>query len=207
MVRPNEGNPGAGTGAPTSVSEAAGRDVRAAAGQAAERARRETGQIMDEARERAKSAISDQKGMLAERIGSVANALRMTAHQLTEQNKDSMARYTDWAAQSLDRVSSSLRDRDFDSLVGQATDFARRRPVAFLGGAVAAGFLISRFLKSSAEYGEESAEEEGGKGEGYRAEAGESVTERPVTAGTIIIEEGPVGTGTGAPRAGGSDAD
>jgi hypothetical protein len=41
--------------------------------------------------------------------------------------------------------------RDADELIGTMEDFARRQPVAFLGGAVAAGFGFARFMRSSAE--------------------------------------------------------
>jgi hypothetical protein len=36
-------------------------------------------------------------------------------------------------------------------VIGQVEDFARRQPVAFIGGAALLGFLASRFLKSSTE--------------------------------------------------------
>lgn len=212
MVNPDVGNRGMETesGMPPSGSESTGSDVNEAAMETAERARHQARQLMGEAKERTKSALADQKGVIAEQVDSMAHALRMTANQLDEQNKGSIARYADWAADGLDRLSNSLRERDLDSLVGQVSDFARRRPVAVIGGAAVAGFLLSRFLKSSAEHGESQYRHDSERSEaggGYHTEASETVTDRPVTAGTIIVEEGPGGTGVGAPSAGGSDAD
>lgn len=212
MANPDVGKPSAETESrmAPSGSESTGRDVSEAAMEAAERARHEARQLMGEAKERAKSALADQKGVIAEQVDGMAHALRMTAHQLDEQNKGTVARYADWAADGLDRLSNSLRERDLDSLIGQASDFARRRPAAVIGGAMVAGFLLSRFLKSSAAHGESEyrhSSEHSEAGGGYHTEASETVTDRPVTAGTIIVEEGPVGTGVGAPSAGGSDAD
>jgi hypothetical protein len=39
--------------------------------------------------------------------------------------------------------------RNIDDLVGGVEDFARQRPVAFMGGAMVAGFALARFMKSS----------------------------------------------------------
>lgn len=211
MARANVGTGGIETESrvPPAASGAAESDMGAAASQAAERARHETRQLMGQAKDRAKSALADQKGVVAEQIGSVADALRMTAHNLSDQNKASTARYADWAADGLERLSMSFRDRDIDSLVSQATDFARRRPAAFLGGAVVAGLLLSRFLKSSFESGEMESGRAAGSSEleeGYGEGVGDEVIDRPMTAGAIIVEEGPVETGPGAPGAGGSNA-
>lgn len=195
---------------PPSGSESTGGNVSEATMETEEQARHEAHQLMGEAKERAKTALRDQKGVIAEQVDGMAHALRMTAHQLDEQNKGTIARYADWAADGLDSLSSSLRERDLDSLIGQVSEFARRRPVAIVGGAAVAGFLLSRFLKSSAahdksEYRRSSERSEAGGV--HHPEASETTTDRPLTAGTIIVEEGPVGTGAGAPSAGGSDAD
>ena len=44
-----------------------------------------------------------------------------------------------------------MRERSLDDLIGTVEDFARRQPVAFIGGAVAAGFGLARLMKSSAD--------------------------------------------------------
>ncbi|HSV28324.1 MAG TPA: hypothetical protein VLL76_02160, partial [Candidatus Omnitrophota bacterium] len=53
------------------------------------------------------------------------------------------------AAEQLDRVSNYLRQSDWNDILVGAENFARRQPYWFVGGAVAAGFLMARFLKSS----------------------------------------------------------
>jgi hypothetical protein len=42
-----------------------------------------------------------------------------------------------------------VRERSLEDLMCMVDDFARRQPAAFFGGSVVAGFLLSRFLKSS----------------------------------------------------------
>jgi hypothetical protein len=60
-------------------------------------------------------------------------------------------RYAGKAAEGLERLSDDLRGADFDQLVARTENYARRNPAVFLGGAVAAGFLFARFIKSSRE--------------------------------------------------------
>ena len=57
----------------------------------------------------------------------------------------------EWAADGLERVSTTLRSNDLDGMVRQVQSFARSQPVAFFFAAAAAGFLATRFLKASAD--------------------------------------------------------
>jgi ElaB/YqjD/DUF883 family membrane-anchored ribosome-binding protein len=90
-----------------------------------------------------------RKGKAAERIGSVSNAFRSVSQQLRDQNQDSIAQYADKAAENVDRISGYLRQHDAQQIMNEAENFVRRRPGWMIGGAVAAGFLMARFLKSS----------------------------------------------------------
>jgi predicted signal transduction protein with EAL and GGDEF domain len=60
-----------------------------------------------------------------------------------------VAEYSRHVAKGLESMADSLGRRNLDDLVGSVEDFARSRPVAFLGGAVVAGFALARFMKSS----------------------------------------------------------
>jgi hypothetical protein len=55
------------------------------------------------------------------------------------------------AAQEIDRASRYLHDHEVKDLVRDAEVLARRRPAVFVGGTLAAGFLLARFLRSSGE--------------------------------------------------------
>ena len=55
------------------------------------------------------------------------------------------------AAAQVETVSDSIRTGNFNDLLRETQDFARRQPTAFLGLAVLAGFGAVRFLKSSAD--------------------------------------------------------
>lgn len=101
------------------------------------------------ARSRIESMISERKGRYAESIGTVSNAFRTASQKLREQNQETIARYADKAAESVDRLSGYLQQHDAKSIIEEAEDFVRRRPALVTGTAVAAGILVARFLKSS----------------------------------------------------------
>jgi hypothetical protein len=62
-----------------------------------------------------------------------------------------LAELMDRAAEQVDRASDYLYENEVKDLVRDLEGFARRRPALFVGGSLAAGFLLARFLKSSGE--------------------------------------------------------
>jgi hypothetical protein len=48
-------------------------------------------------------------------------------------------------------VATALKERSVDDMLASVADFARRQPALFFAGAVATGFALSRFSKSSAD--------------------------------------------------------
>ncbi len=106
-------------------------------------------QALDEARAALLEIAEDQRRRAAETIGGVAEVLHRTAKDIDSEN-ETMARYTDMAASRLDDLSRTLRQANWNDLVDGAEEFARRQPWWFIGGAVAAGFVAARLLKSTA---------------------------------------------------------
>jgi hypothetical protein len=103
------------------------------------------------------SAAADKAEALAEQgkqagvergIG-LADATRRVADDL-EGSSPEIARHVRTAADSIENVANSLRQRSVGDLMQDATSFARQQPGAFFGAAVLAGFAIARFAKSSA---------------------------------------------------------
>lgn len=84
-----------------------------------------------------------------ERSVGLANAARRAADDL-EGSSPEIARHVRTAADSIESVATSLRERSVGDLMQDATGFARQQPAAFFGAAVLAGFAIARFAKSSA---------------------------------------------------------
>jgi hypothetical protein len=101
-----------------------------------------------QAQETAKTMLASQKVYAAEGLNSLAQALRQTGQSLRQQDQETIAHYATRVADQVNSLSATLRDKDFDEIVQDMEDFARRRPEVVLGGAVAVGFLLARFLKS-----------------------------------------------------------
>jgi hypothetical protein len=101
------------------------------------------------AKEGVQSFLERQKEVGAEQIGGVASAVHGAAREL-ERGMPGMARTVHDAAARLDRASASLRDGNPEEIIAAIGRFAREQPAVFFGGAVLAGFALSRFLKSSA---------------------------------------------------------
>lgn len=84
---------------------------------------------------------------------SVVAAVHRAADEI-ESQLPTAAEYTHQAAERLEKASDALRSQPLENVARSIGEFARTRPVAFLGGAVLAGFALSRFLKSSARAGD-----------------------------------------------------
>jgi hypothetical protein len=99
-------------------------------------------------KERARTVAEQQKKTGADQIGGVARAIHGAAHEI-EQEMPHAAGFIHDAAAKLEGAADSLRERSVDDLIRSLNSFARSQPAAFFGGAVLAGFALSRFLKSS----------------------------------------------------------
>lgn len=116
---------------------------------AAEETQKKATAAAEEVRSQARAFVEQQKATGAEQIGDVADAMKSAANDL--QGKMPLAAdYVEDVAERLDAVASTLRERSVDEMVGKVRDFARKQPAMFFAGAVATGFALSRFLKSSA---------------------------------------------------------
>lgn len=103
--------------------------------------------MAEQAKGTIRSVADSQKTRIAERLGGVAEALRETAHNLELQDV-TVGRYAGLAAGQIERISQALNDRQLEDLVRETEAFARRQPLLFVGGAMAAGFLVARLIRN-----------------------------------------------------------
>lgn len=96
----------------------------------------------------ARNMAEEQKERGATRIDGIARAVHSAAEEIAKEVPVA-ANYVHAAADRLERTSSLLRDNSVEDLMRMATDFAQERPLMFIGGAVASGFLLTRLLRSS----------------------------------------------------------
>lgn len=107
--------------------------------------------VMDRVKDTAAAQLANQKNRATDGLGELAQAVRKTSQPLRENHQNTIAEYVEKAADSIERFSTRLRQRDIGDLVNEAQRFARRQPALFIGGAFAAGLLTARFLKSSSD--------------------------------------------------------
>jgi Sec-independent protein translocase protein TatA len=136
-------------------------EAKSAAGKVVDEAKEQVENLTDrakselsEATEKAKSLASDQKEVLAEQVGGVAEAMGRTAADL-ERGGGQGAHYARMIADNAEKLSATIRDNDVDQLLGMAQDFGRRQPALFVGAAALLGFAASRFVLASAKRREE----------------------------------------------------
>jgi hypothetical protein len=106
--------------------------------------------MMSKVREKATEQLSTQKDKATDGLGSVAQAVRQSTQQLRDQQHDTLAGYVEQAADQIDRLSKTLRNKDVGELFEDAQRLARRNPSLFIGSAFVLGVVGARFLKSSA---------------------------------------------------------
>lgn len=130
------------------VQETVGQ-ARQAASNLTEQAKQKVTEGVDQAKRQAKSTLDEQKSRTAEQLGGIAGALRQTGEQLQEQDNAMVAQYAQGAADQIERFSNYLQTADVSELWRETQNLARRQPELFVAGALAGGFLLARFLKSS----------------------------------------------------------
>jgi len=106
-------------------------------------------------RDEALSFAERQKRAGAEHIGEVAHAVH-TAADAIRTEMPTAADYVHRAAAGLENAAQALKQRGLDDLGRDLGSFARTQPLAMFGGAMLAGFVLSRFLKSTAADGQTS---------------------------------------------------
>jgi hypothetical protein len=105
--------------------------------------------VASQARDQATQLVDRTKDQTAQRLGSLASALRQAARQLESDDAAAFGRYAGLAAEQVDKAADYVGGRDLRDLVRDTGTFARRHPDLFLGGAFVAGVMLARFIKSS----------------------------------------------------------
>jgi len=149
------------------------------------------GGLAERVRERAAAQLNTQKERATEGLGTMAQAVRQSTHQLREQHHDTVAGYIEQAADQLDRLSHGLKNKDVGELVSDAQRLARRRPALFVGSAFAVGLAGARFFKSSPP--DEERGYEGGKegGSGYGRPGSTSARSSGATSSSLLSPDYP----------------
>lgn len=108
--------------------------------------------VSEAAHQQAESYFTKQRDNVAEQSEKFTSVLHKMADEFDQQEQPYFSKQARKVADTTDRMSHKLRDKDLRSVCDEAQSFSRREPALFVGGLIAAGFLASRFLRSSSKH-------------------------------------------------------
>lgn len=118
----------------------AGQQTSEEINQAVEVTKEKSEKLVGEAKQEASKMAEQQQQNVAHHIDSLVKALTKTADNLDE-DQALVADGARQTTQALNKVSKSLRERDFNTIVRDIEDYTREQPTLVPGGAAIAGFF------------------------------------------------------------------
>ena len=115
----------------------------------ADTAKAKLGEVAEPVKEKAIEVAEQQKDAGADQVGHFAQAMHGAASAL-EKEMPQLANYVHDAGQKLESLADDLRNGSVDDLMDRFGSYAKDQPALVFGGAMVAGFALTRFLKSSA---------------------------------------------------------
>lgn len=104
----------------------------------------EAAKAVEEDIRQARDTVAEESG---EQAQAFAEKAKETAHAAGDiWNTDGL---TEVAGQFAENISNAARNADFGAIQNDVSEFARKNPLLFFGGAAALGFVAGRMLKSS----------------------------------------------------------
>jgi hypothetical protein len=125
----------------------------------------EAQKIAQEAGDKAKAFVEENKGRAAQQLEGINSALGKAADELEAKGQGQFAKYTRDLAGGLDTLTRGINEKSVDELVSSVGQFARSQPAAFLGAAALLGFVSSRFAMSTAKAAAQSSQPTSQSGE------------------------------------------
>ncbi|GJD47453.1 hypothetical protein OPKNFCMD_0161 [Methylobacterium crusticola] len=104
--------------------------------------------LVEAARDQVNGYVDRRKGDAAQSVSDLAQALRESGGRLEQQ--PNVKAFFDSAAEGLEQLSGSIKERSFEDFYSDIEAVARRRPAAVAVATFLTGFLAARFIKSSA---------------------------------------------------------
>jgi ElaB/YqjD/DUF883 family membrane-anchored ribosome-binding protein len=107
------------------------------------------GEIAEPLKDKAEQLAQQQKQAGSSHIRKFATAVDAAAREL-EPEMPQIANSVHDVAHRIEKTADDLRNRNMDELFEEFDRYARQHPAVVFGGALMAGLVLSRFLKSSA---------------------------------------------------------
>jgi hypothetical protein len=179
-----QGTPGADEG---------DRSPKNIAASAAHTLKQEAASFASDARDKAVSALEQQKQTATQTLDDFANAIRQAGDELAARDQSIATQVVRQAGDGLESFARSISEKRPEELLDAVRSFGRHNPTAFLAGSVLLGVALGRFLKSSGaeESGTMTSNMEGaslsGGGPGEARARGENGLADPTAAGATAI--------------------
>ncbi|MFO6465750.1 hypothetical protein ACK8OR_15250 [Jannaschia sp. KMU-145] len=129
------------------LAEETGAAAKSRAAELTERAKAEASAAADRAKGMADAKVDEAKSYASGEIDRTAQQIRDAGRQFGESSYQAQA--ADYLASNLSYAADAIRDKDLSSVADDLTQFARRNPAVFLGGAALLGFAAARLMKAS----------------------------------------------------------
>ena len=124
-----------------------GQDAGASGSQSSGASRGPTQNLRDQATEKLRSFADEGKQQVTNSLDGLVAAAREIADKIGDKGGP-LGGYATTAADTLQDWAEQVKTKSVEDLVEDGREFARRSPAVAIGIAVAAGFAISRVLKS-----------------------------------------------------------
>lgn len=108
--------------------------------------------VGEAAQHQAEGYFNQQRDNAAEQSHKLTGVLQKMADEFDSQQQPFFSKQARKFADTTERFSHNLRDKDLRTVCNEAQSFSRREPALFVGGVIAAGFLVSRFMRSSRQH-------------------------------------------------------
>jgi ElaB/YqjD/DUF883 family membrane-anchored ribosome-binding protein len=110
--------------------------------------REEAGKLGTQAADRARAFAGEGKDRASTALDEVAKMMQSAAGDVDEKLGADYGRYARSAADGISSFADTLRGKEVDDLIDDATAFVKKSPVIAIGTAAAIGFVLARLVKS-----------------------------------------------------------
>ncbi|MDQ4045686.1 MAG: hypothetical protein M3173_09605, partial [Chloroflexota bacterium] len=126
-------------------------------------------------RQQLTSQVTAQQERAVDTLEHVALLLQQAGEHARKEDQATIAQLADQASEQVERLSNAVRDRAPEQLLSDTKQLAQNKPGLFIGGALLAGFVGARFLRSSAKAQTQDSEQE--QSENDQAPSGSQTTQ------------------------------
>lgn len=144
----NMGSTGAASGGTESGSGAEGGSFTR---NASDTIREEASKYADQAKEHILGFAGTGKERATSALDEVAEMMRTAAGDVDSKLGEQYGQYARTAADGIAGFAESLRGKEVNELLGEATEFVKKSPAIAVGTAAALGFVLARVIKSGIE--------------------------------------------------------